>query len=212
MKKYIAILAFALLGMNFVQAQSSVQVDTVYVIEQEPIKNILKISPFHFIEGTFLLGYERMFNRSSIMVSAGLHSRERYFQEDPEFGFQEEIQYRYYFAEPKNTGARGRNFFFFKGLYAGPYVYHRYRQQTVQVWDWIAQENVNVPENINEFAGGVIIGAQVAFSNVVFLDFFTGGGIKRSIGRNPINNFLNITSPGYNGVLPKIGFKLGIGF
>ena len=155
-----------------------------------------------------------MFNdKASIALSAGITSRQRWFQDEPDFGFQEEFQFRRYLLSPRNTGSNGRNFFFFKGLYAGPYLYHRYRQQTVQVWDWVAQENVEVPQNINEVAGGVIIGAQVAFSNVVYLDFFTGGGIKRSFGTNSnANIFTDITTPGYNGVLPKVGFMLGIAF
>lgn len=212
MKKYIAILAFGLFGIQVLSAQSPVEIDSVIVYEYEPVRNVVKISPFHFIEGTFMLGYERFWGDNSLLLMAGLHSRERYFQSEPEFGFQEEIQFRHYFASPRNTGSRGRNFFFFKGLYAGPYLYHRYRQQTVQVWDWVAQENVEVPQDLNEVAGGVVVGAQIAFSNVVYLDFYTGGGIKRSFGRNPNVGFLNITSPGYNGVLPKIGFLLGIAF
>ena len=212
MKKYLILTAFALLGAQLLPAQGPVQIDTIFVVEQKPVKNIVKLSPFHFIEGTFLLGYERMFNRSSLFINAGIHSTERYFDGQPQFGFQEEIQYRYYVAPPSNVATGNRNFFYFKGFYAGPFVYHRYRQQTVQVWDWVAQENVAVDENINEVAGGVVMGVQVAFANVVFLDFYTGGGVKRSTGRSPQNTFTNVTTPGYNGVIPKVGFMLGVAF
>ena len=113
---------------------------------------------------------------------------------------------------PRTKAQGAKDFLYFKGIYAGPYVMHRYRDQDVQIWDWILQTNVTVKERINEFSGGVILGAQIAFANKLFVDFFTGGGIKRSFGRSPDNTNVNITQPGYNGVLPKIGLQIGIGF
>lgn len=216
MKKIIPILLFACLSIGITKAQTPVvEVDSVFVYEYEPTNNILKISPFHFIDGTFHLTYERFLGESSsIALSGGLTSRQRWYQEEPDFGFQEEIQYRRYMLAPRNTGSNGKNFFFFKGLYAGPYFTHRFRQQTVQEWDWVTQQNVNVFQNINEFSGGVLLGVQMAFGNVLFLDVFTGGGIKRSTGGSNNNQFggNGVFSAGYNGVIPKAGFQLGIGF
>ena len=214
MKKALSIFAFLCLLIPVTQAQTvEVEIDTVFFNEYEPVNNILRLSPFHFIEGTFHMTYERFLGEnSSLAISGGITSRQRWFQTEPDFGFQEELQFRHYFLPPKNVGANGRNFFFFKGLYAGPYAGHRFRQQSVQEWDWVTQQNVNVYENVNEVSGGVLIGAQMAFGNVLFLDIFTGGGIKRSFGSNSNQNFLTVFSPGYNGVYPKGGFQLGIGF
>lgn len=208
MKKLILATLVSIFAFAQVQAQE-------LVIEEQPhMRNIIKVSPFHFVEGTFLLSYERFFSNmnTSIYLNAGIHSRERFFDEAPQFGFQEEAQLRVYVAPPRNVGSGGKNFFYFKGLYAGPFLYHRYRDQTVQVWDWIAQENVQLKERINEVAGGVLLGVQIAFANRLFVDFYTGGGIKRSFGRNENNTFVDVTTPGYNGVIPKIGFQIGIGF
>ena len=182
---------------------------------QEPVRNIIKLSPFHFAEGTFLLSYEHLManQKSSLMLMAGLHSREDFNLPRPSFGFQEEVQYRLYVAPPSNTGAGGRNFLFFKGFYAGPYVYHRYRQQSREVFDWILQANTIVNENINEVSTGVILGAQIAFANRLFIDFYTGGGIKRSFGRDEsVQTNFSPLDLGYNGVIPKVGFQIGIGF
>ena len=214
MKKILVIFLVAISFGFTGKAQSpAIEVDSVFVYEYEPVNNILRLSPFHFIEGTFHLSYERFLGEtSSIVLSAGITSRQRWFQEEPDFGFQEELQYRYYVLPPKNEGARGRNFFFFKGLYAGPYAAHRFRQQSIQEWDWVTQQNVNIYENVHEVSGGVILGAQMAFGNVLFLDIFTGGGIKRAFGSNASSQFLNVFSPGYNGVVPKAGLQLGIGF
>ena len=183
------------------------------VTTHPPVKNIIKISPFHFVEGTFLMSYERMLNeqKSSIMVSLGLNSRERSWNNSSQFGFQEEIQYRVYVAPPKDVGARGRNFMFFKGFYAGPYISHRFRSTTEPQWDWITQQNSPTKTEINEVSGGVLMGVQIAFANKVFADFFLGGGVKRSFGEVPQGFFIDITQPGYNGVIPKIGLQIGIG-
>jgi hypothetical protein len=182
-----------------------------------PVKNIIKISPFHFAEGTFLMSYERMLGgqKSSIMLSAGLHSRtgNNYTSgaSTPEFGFQEDLQYRLYVIPPQDISRNGQGFWFFKGFYAGPYLSHRYLQRSVQVWDWILQQNVNESEKLNEVAGGVVMGLQFALGNKFFVDFYTGGGIKRSFGEIRQTQYIPVTQPGYNGVYPKIGFQIGIG-
>ncbi len=215
MNKVLSIIIFSCLFFSLAKAQSpQIEVDSVYVYEYEPVKNVLRLSPFHFIEGTFHLSYERFFGESnSIVISGGMTSRQRWFQEEPDFGFQEEFQYRRYFIPPSNVGSNGKNFFFFKGLYAGPYFTHRFRQQSVQEWDWVTQQNVNVYQNINEYAGGVLLGVQMAFGNVLFMDIFTGGGIKRSVGNNTNSTFINTPfDVGYNGVYPKAGFQIGVGF
>ncbi len=214
MKKISFILFFAVLCFGSTQAQTPMlEIDTVVVYEYEPVKNMLRLSPFHFADGTFHLTYERFLGEtSSIAISGGVTSRQRWYQEEPDFGFQEELQFRYYLLPPSNIGSNGKNFFFFKGLYAGPYVTHRFRQQSVQEWDWVTQQNVNVFENVNEFSGGVLLGVQMAFGNVLFVDVFTGGGIKRSTGASANQQFRTVFSPGFNGVLPKAGLQLGIGF
>lgn len=211
MKRYIIILLAAVLFAPVLQAQDDSKKDWERL---SPINNIFKISPFHFAEGTFLLSYERMLGEgnSSLMFSAGIHSRERWFDEAPQFGFQEELQFRIYVLPPNNYSAGNKKFFYFKGLYAGPYLMHRYRDRTVQNFDWILQQNVNEKERINEVAGGVLLGTQFAFGNRLFLDVFTGGGVKRSFGRSSNNQFIDVFQPGYNGVIPKVGFQLGVGF
>lgn len=212
MNKFSIIFLLAMFGVTFTQAQSAKPKPNV---EPIVVKSILKISPFHFIEGTFLMSYERMLNgdKSSIVFSAGIHSREQFYNDrSAEFGFQEELQYRFYIAPPRSTASDGKGFFFFKGLYAGPYLLHRFRNQDIQVFDWVLQQNILLNEQINEISGGVLMGVQIALGNRFYVDLFTGGGIKRSFGRNPQNTNIYVGSIGYNGVVPKIGFQLGVGF
>ncbi|MEM1000511.1 MAG: hypothetical protein AAGN35_25890 [Bacteroidota bacterium] len=215
MKRYLLLL-FAL---ACIVPQIQAQREAVLNVEaeekpQSPVNNIIKISPFHFIEGTFLLSYERMLKGGSmsIMLNAGVHSRERVFDGGDQFGFQEELQLRFYVIPPKNTSIRARRFAYFKGLYAGPFLGHRYRDESISVFDWILQQTVGVQQNVNEFSGGVILGSQIAFGNRLFLDVWVGGGVKRSTGRDPSVTNVTAVEVGYNGVIPKGGIQLGVGF
>ncbi len=214
MKKLSSLFALLLFPLASLMGQQTVQMDTIVVYEYPPVNNILKLSPFHFAEGTFMLAYERFLGeRSSIQLGAGVHSREQWFSNTPSFGTQGELQFRYYAIPPRNVAEGRRPFFFFKGMFAGPFVSHRWRQQQIQTWDWIAQENVLVDENIHEYGGGVLIGAQISFGNVVFIDGYFGGGLKRAFGRNSSNQFFSgATGVGYSGVFPKAGLNIGIGF
>jgi hypothetical protein len=199
--------------MLLVGSISGLQAQWDTLAPQDPVYNIIKISPFHFAEGTFLLSYERLLGneRSSLMLLAGLHSREDNSMPRPSFGFQEELQYRFYVAPPRNNAAGG--VVYFKGFYAGPYAYHRYRQRSREAYDPFLQATTIVNEDIHEVSAGVVIGVQIAFANRLFLDFYTGGGIKRSFGRDEsVQMTYTPIDLGYNGVIPKVGFQLGIGF
>ena len=201
-------------------SQADDEVENARLVESDGhIKNIVKISPFHFADGTFLLSYEHMLseNKSSLMFSAGLHSRTNYNRAfggsgtpDPDFGFQEEFQYRIYVIPPQDYSRNDRGFWYFKGFYAGPYLKHRYLQRTVTQWDWVLQVNTDEKENINQVAGGVLLGVQFAIGNRFFMDFYTGGGVQRSFGEVS-NQFISVGQPGYSGVVPQIGFQIGIG-
>lgn len=214
MKKLASLLTCLLLGWGSISAQVVEEVDTIYVYEYPPVNNILKMSPFHFFDGTFHLSYERFLSdKHSIQISGGIHSQNNFINNEPNFGTQEELQYRYYALAPRNSGEGSRQVFFFKGLFAAPFVTHRWRQLVTQQWDWIAQENVLVDQNINDFSGGVVLGAQIAFGNVFFMDAYFGGGIRRSFGVEGNSNFfVGPTGVGYSGVIPKAGFNIGIGF
>jgi len=185
---------------------------------EPPVRNIIKFSPFHFVESTFLMAYERMMpsNKSSIYVNAGIHSRENsnFFNggnPQPSFGFQGEVQYRAYVAVPRETSVRDKGFFYFKGIYGGPYAYFRYRNESSSQWDPITLTYDNTPQDITEYSGGVVMGVQFAIVNKLYMDFYTGGGIKFSQGGND-NVYRDVTSVGYTGVVPKVGFQIGIGF
>ena len=57
------------------------------------------------------------------------------------------------------------------------------------------------------------MGTQYIFSNVILLDFFIGGGIQYSKEISGNRNGINNGGSGlrfYTGVIPKIGFNVGV--
>lgn len=206
--KYLIVVLCAIMSFSSLQAQHENDGDK---------PNIIKFSPFHFAESTFLMSYERMIsqNKAGLYFNAGIHSAERYdyYSGEPNqsFGFQGEFQYRVYISQPKSISAGDKGFFYFKGIYGGPYASFRYRSQDAYYYDWVSGTSTTVPEEVTEYAGGIVMGIQFALYNRVFFDFYTGGGIKRSFGAQS-TGYRDITSVGYNGVLPKIGFQIGFGF
>ena len=72
-------------------------------------------------------------------------------------------------------------------------------------------EVVKQEYDIKQLEGGVIFGIQMIFSKNFSLDFLLGGGIRSSdIDNKPLNLEFNSPERGYTGIVPKIGFDLGI--
>ena len=71
----------------------------------------------------------------------------------------------------------------------------------------------NYDYDIKQVEGGVLIGIQLIFSEKLSLDLFAGGGLRISdFDNKPLD--LDFYSPerGYTGIVPKIGFEVGVSF
>lgn len=196
-------------------------------LPKRPKKNLIKFSPFHLIEETYLISYERMFakNRLSVMVSPGINYRpgkRTILNSDliintPEKGYQGELQLRFYAIKPSNKSMEGKGGCYFKGLYAGPYVMYRYREREMAVYDYFGQTQIDDQQRVSEWAGGAIVGTQIAFGNVFLMELYVGVGKKESEGgfyfnRSYTPGISSYFSPGYSGWLPNCGFQLGVAF
>ena len=184
----------------------------------EEKKNTFKISQTSFAANTFLLGYERSvgkFNSLQLYVSATAYKKNNGSLIDEEksiFGGSAELQFRTYLLP------RERNL---KGLYATPYV----KYQSIKIKNVFDNTSYNGTSTftyttvedyyINSFSGGVIIGYQFIFSNIIVLDLYAGGGVKVS-DSNKKTSILDeppfIFFPNYTGVSPKAGIKIGVAF
>ena len=78
-------------------------------------------------------------------------------------------------------------------------------------------ENISQFIHINAVSAGLIMGLNFSVKNRIIFDIFMGGGLRRtndniSSLQNYYSSDNNIFSDEYNGVIPKIGFQLGVLF
>lgn len=187
-------------------------------------ESLVKISPFYFVDGTFQTSYEKAVkNDNSIAISAGYHLAEN----GDEYGWMGELQIRRYVVKPKFNNSSDSPL---SGIYAGLYTNCKYFLQQDEWYNnsWIIEpyyddngmyvngegysyEIIKQEYDIKQLEGGVIFGIQMIFSKNFSLDFLLGGGIRSSdIDNKPLNLEFNSPERGYTGIVPKIGFELGI--
>jgi hypothetical protein len=74
--------------------------------------------------------------------------------------------------------------------------------------------NSDYKQTITSVSPGFTLGLQKTLWRVVFLDVYVGGGIRFSDITPPTTSQYydsDITDPGYEGIYPKIGAKIGVG-
>ena len=189
-------------------------------------ERLIKISPFHFLDGTFYLSYEKMLkNDNSYSLSAGYNLTDN----GDQYGWMGELQLRRYVVKPKINNSSDSPL---AGIYAGIYANSKYFLQQDEWYNdsWIIEPYYDIEGNyvngegysyeivkqeydIKQIEGGVLLGLQMIFSYNFTFDFFIGGGLRVSdIDNKPINLLFNSLERGYTGIVPKIGLELGINF
>ena len=192
-----------------------------------PPRTIFKVSPQHFIVGNLQLGLERFnstysksfsFSVGIISQGAGVGDRTR--------GIETDLQYRKYIKPvAEYTSRKGR--VYTQGIYFGPFISAGYFRSTGSFngsgpyynpgtgTNYYNANPYTTDQRISQVAGGFTFGMQRTFWEVIILDVFVGGGMKLStieeISPYPYTYYYSITEPGYSGVFPRIGFKVGIG-
>lgn len=207
---------------------------------QEEVNALIKNSPFHFIGNTFHMSYERVFDEDkSFNLSGGFHLSgynwdndaemggvgSVYYDRNSEIGWSGEIQIRKYIVNFKNSTS------VLNGLYVAPYVkgsyfseeysydngYYMegyYDEEDVWVSACYAEDIVDSDREVKSAQGGVVMGVQYLFVDALSLDFFVGGGVKyaESSGGEAYWADDTIWDRAYSGVLPKVGFNIGVVF
>ena len=199
----------ALIGFTTINAQD--------LINKKDL--LFKNSPFHFAEATFKISIEKELSENeSINISGSIHLEEDGWNDHLANGVACELQHRKYVMRFKNLESS------LNGVYVAPFgglSYYR-MSETYYNWyyeydefnnyiDWRQEIKVNASSKLIQ--AGIIMGTQYIFSNVILLDFFIGGGIQyaREAGnRNQINNNGGSGIRFYTGVIPKIGFNVGV--
>lgn len=194
---------------------------------------LVKVSPFHFFDGTFYASYEKALEGNrSIQLDGGL----RLADDGDDYGWMGEVQLRKYLFSTKCAGASTLSGFY-AGIYANgkyfneynswhewkwieePYYDYVYNEDGTENWEesvWHEGEGkeVLVEENydIKQGEGGVIFGFQAILNEALSFDVFLGGGVRGSQMDGKKHNDYYDGARGYTGVVPKGGFAIGIAF
>tara|TARA_B000000532_G_C18877345_1_gene411358 strand:- start:4031 stop:4576 length:546 start_codon:yes stop_codon:yes gene_type:complete len=179
---------------------------------------LLKNSPFHFVDATFKMSVEKeLSDNKSVNLSGAIHLVEDGWNDDLARGIACELQIRKYVMGFKSSESS------LSGVYIAPFGNLSYYRMSETYYNWYYEydefgnyinwrEETKVDASSKIIQAGILMGTQYIFSNVILLDLYLGGGIQYSIekgNRNPVNH----GGSGfrfYTGVIPKIGFNVGV--
>lgn len=179
-------------------------------------KAVLKLSPFHFFNSTFQFGSE-IFNQTrsrSFNIDVGVRSSSLTY--DDAKGISTEIGFRKYVKPMTLRQRKSRQFY--QGIYYNIFIQGSY-------FEGYSQEYIYNPTTggaydrykitVKSIAPGFYMGLQKTLWEVVLMDAYIGGGVKISeIDRSQQVGYYyddELFAPGYEGIYPKIGIKIGIG-
>lgn len=169
--------------------------------------SIVKISPFHFIDGTIYATYEMAFNNNNSFSLSGGY---RLSDNGDEYGWMGELQLRKYIFKPSINSSSESSL---AGVYTGLYGNGKYFVEQYEKNYYNSSRSYTQEYDVKQMEGGVLMGIQILFSKKLSLDLFAGGGLRYSeLDHKPINLDLYSPERGYTGIVPKIGFDIGISF
>lgn len=200
-----------------------------------PPRMLFKTAPQSFVTKSLKIGVE-VFNKShnksySLYLTGRMDGQNGspvlYYYDDFYQGLGAEFQYRKYLNGFKNyQSKRGKNFL--QGIYLAGYLNgsshsNKGEFSTTHYNPNTGQHTVTsyyMEDYILNWGAGFTIGFHRTFWKVLFFDAYLGGGFQLSeIDRNPdlqipteyyFSSYQGITSPGYQGIMPKFGIALGV--
>ena len=170
--------------------------------------NKLKFSVVNFFDNTLFLSYERtMKNGNALFVGVGpLYANTN---NEPKSGLRSELQYKLYITEKIKENSAKR-------IYFAPFFTYKFLEK--KYTSYYIDNNIwpNYTVQYHSFCPGIIAGYSITVYNRINIDFYVGGGLKRTFDGN-FNGHINydnynLWDPGYSGVIPKVGFDIGITF
>ena len=190
--KKITIIICSLFIFSFAQAQDKANA-------------LIKNSPFHFFDGTFHLSYEKsLSSNKSINISAGFHLRDNNnYSDNQNIGWIGELQLRRYLLHKVDNKSK------LNGFFVAPYVKGGYFSVEEENYYYDEDIEYSTTKEIKSFQGGVLMGYQIVFSDIVALEFFLGGGMQYADSDYHVDIY---QVKGYTGVVPRIGFNVGVSF
>jgi len=195
---------------------------------------LFKVSPQNFAINTLKVGAEFFNKHRTKSYSVFLYGRfdsnndsQPYYYGDEFYkGLGGEFQYRKYLNGFKSYQTkRGKDFL--QGIYVsgyltggtysnkGEFIRSSYDYNTGQIMSY----TVSVDDLVINWGTGFTIGVHRTLWRVLFIDAYIGGGIQwsdfnrkydPSMPISSYSSYSGITSPGYQGIMPKFGVSLGV--
>lgn len=193
--KKIMFLVFVF-AFAYAKGQDSTSIRKTYLTQ-------VKFSVTQFFENSLILDYERRLNNGNgMLLSIGpVYSEVSGMKKS---GFRTELQYKLYITSKEYRHTQSR-------IYIAPYLVYKYLET---IGTYASPYYPDYKRYFHSFCPGIIAGwSIISFHRLVF-DFYIGGGMKRTFdgdfkGKIDYDNY-NIWQPGYNGVVPRMGFEMGI--
>lgn len=201
--RYLVILLIILM------AHASIAQDSVKVVTPDPPRLLIKVAPLLFFVQTFELSLEGMtsnFTRG-IQLSFGYRSGQPGFKDGT--GHTGTLAYRKY-ARPMNKSVL-KSPEVKQGIYYSLFFKYDYFKGTEEYLNQAAGE-----VTIRSTSPGFTLGIQRTIFEVMFVDFYIGGGIRfpkieYGYADHPDADHYDIFSPAYKGIYPTTGIRFGIG-
>ena len=198
----LVLVAFAFLSFGTVNSQDK----------------LIKVSPFHFFDGTFNMSLEKSCDADyTVNLSGGIHLIEDGWNYDSnEKGLTAEVQIRKYVLNFNNSDLK------FNGVYVAPFAKLSYfhLEDTYTEWnyeyddegDYVSESRDEVSRESSSKSGqaGVVMGVQYVMSEVILFDFFLGGGVQYAVTAGDDMSNYRSGVRFHTGVMPKIGFNFGV--
>lgn len=195
-------------------------------------RNIYKIAPIHFTVNELQLGFEHI--QKNLRTSHNFYINVKQNSLDDGYatsndqigvtGIKLIYEPRFYVNSFKPGNGKQKRM---GGIYGNFYgsVANYYITRTFVTYDKIGSSIVSTSK-YTTFSGnvGVGLGYQIALTENFYIDIYAGGGAKinnfdpkqqipddvRNSGNYYYSNYVNILSPEFKGIAPRIGINLGI--
>ena len=219
-----------------IQPQEIIEQKPVFI---PSYKSAITMDPVRLLEGTFSISYERIIS-SRFSVNVGgmatystTQGLSNYYFSNQSFSYLDAVRnvYQPYEGEVMSGGGiniQFRNYLLANhndrqkaplGLYASPQVmyrnfkitgnYREYEEVEPDVWEMVDKQII---QNLNVFAGGVILGYKIPLFKVLTIDLFAGGNIRLSKYKNEdgFTKYKDWYNFDFSGVSPVAGISIGI--
>jgi hypothetical protein len=181
-------------------------------------RSLIKLSPFQLFNNTLELGIETFNPKLSKSFQATLGFKSGASEFDDGQGGSIELAFRKYVLPMELRVRKSREFY--QGIYYSLYVGGSYFEGKSSSYGYFdpnngVWSNSSYSATIKSISPGFTIGLQKTLWKVLVLDVYIGGGIKFSesqyTGTNYYPSYNGILDPGYDGIYPKFGGKIGVG-